>query len=340
MEEYASPHFSAWARQVCVERSIIPEGELLAFSDDASFRRYYRFVPSSTGLVFVNSPPDKEDNESFIKISKVFQEAGLLIPIVEAFDLDMGYLAVTDLGDRIFLDELRNDPSKVKHLIRLAVNEIFRIQEVSCELPSYSQKKIMEEMRLFDKWFLKQLLGIEVTRKLDNLLSGMYRFLARRAVDQPQVFVHRDYHSRNLMLNEDFSLAMIDFQDAVLGPVTYDLVSLLRDCYFEFDSAHIYEEVEFFRKALLEREIIGEDVPFSEWFDLMGVQRHLKCAGIFSRLNLRDNKPKYLRNIPDVIRYLQEISFKYPELNSFHDFLSSEVIPQTEKFMLDRASRK
>ena len=148
MEEYASPHFSAWARQVCVERSIIPEGELLAFSDDASFRRYYRFVPSSTGLVFVNSPPDKEDNESFIKISKVFQEAGLLIPIVEAFDLDMGYLAVTDLGDRIFLDELRNDPSKVKHLIRLAVNEIFRIQEVSCELPSYSQKKMKAEEKI------------------------------------------------------------------------------------------------------------------------------------------------------------------------------------------------
>ena len=218
-------------------------------------------------------------------------------------------------------------------MFKLATNELLKLQAVSCEVPFFTEKKLIQEMKLFDEWFLTKHLSIKLSKDVQRILKEIYSFLAKQALDQPQVFVHRDYHSKNLMLSDSFSLAMIDFQDAVIGPVTYDLVSLLKDCYVDLSPSLLHSEANFFRRVLLEKGILDSDFPFEEKFDLMGIQRHLKCAGIFARLNLRDGKHKYLSYIPRVLNYLRCSVEKYPEFSEFNQLLVEEVIPSSEIFV-------
>lgn len=335
MGDLASNHFSEWAIKICSQLKVYVDGDLLTFSDDASFRRYFRFSKNSGGLVFVNAPPEKEDNQSFVRIADALKKSGISCPVVQAFNFNLGYLAVSDLGDRLLLGEIGTDSSsnRVESLYRLAINELLKLQDVSCEIPFFTEKKLIEEMNLFDEWFLTKHLSIKLSKGLQRTLKEIYSFLAKQALDQPQVFVHRDYHSKNLMLSDSFSLAMIDFQDAVIGPVTYDLVSLLKDCYVDLNPSLLRSEADFFRRVLLEKGILESDFPFEEKFDFMGIQRHLKCAGIFARLNLRDRKPKYLSYIPRVLKYLRSSVEKYPEFSEFNQFLVEEVIPSSETFV-------
>ena len=333
MEDFASNHFSEWARNICSQMKVRVEGDLLNFSDDASFRRYFRFSNNSGGLVFVNAPPEKEDNQSFVKIAVALKRSGIPCPLVQAFNFDFGYLAVSDLGDRLFLDEIEKDPITSGSLYRLAINELIKMQDVSCDIPFYNEKKLLEEMTLFDEWFVKNYLSIKPSKSVQRFLKEVYSFLAEQALDQPQVFVHRDYHSKNLMLSESLSVAVIDFQDAVIGPVTYDLVSLLKDCYVDLSPSLLHSEADFFHQALLKKGILERDFSFQEKFDFMGIQRHLKCAGIFARLNLRDGKPKYLSHIPRVLNYLQSSVERYSEFDEFTRFLVEEIIPISETFV-------
>ena len=333
MEDFASNHFSEWARNICSQMKVRVDGDLLNFSDDASFRRYFRFSNNSGGLVFVNAPPEKEDNRSFVKIAAALKNSGIPCPLVQAFNFDFGYLAVSDLGNRLFLDEIEKYSSTRGSLYRLAINELIKMQDITCDIPFYTEKKLLEEMALFDEWFVKNYLLIKPSKSVQRFLKEAYSFLAKQALDQPQVFVHRDYHSKNLMLSESLSVAMIDFQDAVIGPVTYDLVSLLKDCYVDLSPSLLHSEADFFHKALLKKGTLERDFSFQEKFDFMGIQRHLKCAGIFARLNLRDGKPKYLSHIPRVLNYLRSSVERYSEFDEFNRFLVEEIIPISETFV-------
>ena len=324
MKDVRVEGLARWAKKLL---EVPPDAELHPVSDDASFRRYFRFRGLDTGFLLVDAPPEHEDNESFCKIAAALAEGGINSPRVMAADLQQGYMAVTDLGDQLYLDVMTREPQRIQGLYQAAVDSLFAMMDVTCDLPSYDETRLRDEMSLFHEWFLTRHLGLEMNPTLLALLNDVHACLVSSALEQPEVFVHRDYHCRNLMVVQDRSPGIIDFQDAVLGPVTYDLVSLYRDCYYRFETAEVAGAVADFGDRLVQRGLISDAAPVPRWFDLMGVQRHLKCAGIFARLNLRDGKPGYLKDIPLVIEYLIEATGPYHELRDLHDFLCSAVLP-------------
>jgi len=317
-----------WARATVQIADVPGSAALVPVSDDASFRRYFRFSEGGAGLVFVDAPPEHEDNESFVKISAALCEAGLNCPEVKAFDYGLGYLAVTDLGNRLYLDELRENPSAMPSLYRDARATILKLLPLTCDLPLYDAQKLKTEMGLFHEWFLVGQLGLEVNNNVAKMLNEVFDCLVSSALEQPTAFVHRDFHCRNLMVDAAANPGIIDFQDAVVGPVTYDLVSLYKDCYYQFDRSLVEQVVDDFRQELAQRGVVSSDVPMLRWFDLMGAQRHLKCLGVFSRLNLRDGKSGYLADIPLVVDYLVETSAIYPEFERLHQWLLAEILPK------------
>ncbi|MBT4163159.1 MAG: phosphotransferase [Gammaproteobacteria bacterium] len=326
MKDVRVDGLAIWARST--DRSIPDSAELTPVSDDASFRRYFRFNGEASGKVFVDAPPEYEDNESFVRVADALGRAGLNCPEVLNASLELGYLVITDLGDRVYLDEMRSFPEHIDALYDEAVNALLRMLEVDCDLPHYDEAKLRQEMSLFHEWFLPQQLNMEVDGKLMAMLEPVYSLLVDNALMQPQRFVHRDYHCRNLMVMSEDGPGILDFQDAVIGPVTYDMVSLYKDCYYRFERSVVVDAVQKFRDRLLQRDLVQKQDPVLRWFDLMGAQRHLKCAGIFSRLNLRDGKSGYLPDIPLVIDYLIEVAGLYPELAEFSRWLSDEIVPR------------
>lgn len=300
--------------------------ELHPISDDASFRRYFRFAGGAEGLVFVDAPPEHEDNPSFIRVSAGLLDAGLLCPKVLAADLEDGFMMITDLGDELYLPALKQDADRSRQLYDAALQALVKLRLVAVQVPPYNRERLTEEMLLFDDWFLGKQLGIKLAPAQQTLLAETRDLLVANALAQPSVFVHRDYHSRNLMLVNDAGSGLgpgiLDFQDAVQGPLTYDLVSLLKDCYHRLPREEVVQRVEHYRQQTA-TEI--DAAAFLKWFDLMGAQRHLKCAGIFCRLHLRDGKPDYLGDIPLVVDYLLEAASLYPELEALGSFLKESV---------------
>lgn len=315
---------AAWAKSV--NPGIPADSHLHPVSDDASFRRYFRFDQGGDGLVFVDAPPEHEDNESFVKISAALLAGGLNSPRVLGQDLDQGFMMISDLGDTLYLARILDQPDQVERLYGEAVSALVKMQSVDCDLPVYDRNRLLTEMSLFHEWFLTHQLKLEVTGGITDMLEAVYELLITSALAQPQAFVHRDYHCRNLMVTPTNSPGIIDVQDAVIGPVTYDLVSLYKDCYYRFDRDTVVSAVDDFRLRLG-----ADEENFRRWFDLMGAQRHLKCAGIFSRLNLRDDKPGYLPDIPLVIDYLVEVAELYPELEDLGRWLTREIKPRLEQ---------
>lgn len=305
-------------------------------SDDASFRRYFR-RDDAPGLVFVDAPPTHEDNPSFIKVSAALAAAGLHCPVVLASHLEGGFLILTDLGDDIYLNSIVDaDGNYRDELYRLARETILRMQTVSCELPVYDSARLMDEMSLFHDWFLTRQLGLTLTPEDESVLADTHKLLIGSALAQPVRFVHRDYHARNLMVCGDRTPGILDFQDAIMGPITYDLVSLYKDCYYRFERHEVKQAVAAFHTDLVAAGTASTGDPVLEWFDLMGMQRHLKCAGIFSRLNLRDGKPRYLGDIPLVIDYLTETAGNYSSLRAFAEWMSIRVLPEARRQELAR----
>ena len=318
--------------------------ELVPVSDDASFRRYFRFssrfnsrsssgedTQRARGLIAVDAPPAHEDNASFARVSGALLEGGLSCPEVLAADFDRGFMLVTDLGNTSYYEVIQADPAQIDRLYADATDSLVKMQSVQCELPAYDVGRLQEELALFPAWFITRQLRLALTAESRALLAEVGDLLVASALAQPCVFVHRDYHCRNLMVlpdnSPDISPGILDFQDAVTGPVTYDLVSLFKDCYYRFDRSLVLEQVEQFRRRLRgagQIQGVSRD-QFRKWFDLMGLQRHLKCAGIFSRLNLRDGKPGYLADLPLVMSYIVECCDIYPELTRFGDWLRGEV---------------
>lgn len=325
-----------WARGITRAQGIdiAPGSSLASASDDASFRRYFRAtLVDGTTRIFVDAPPPMEDSRPFVRIAKMLLVAGLDVPVVFEVDYENGFMMLTDLGNELYFHRLAaGDGAEIEARYRQAIRAINVMQSVPAEgLPRYDETLLRTEMSLFTDWFLAKQVAISLDNAERQLIEDVFALMVRSALEQPVAFVHRDYHCRNLMVLGDSETAgpgIIDFQDAVAGPVTYDLVSLLKDCYHRFPARQRDAWLEAFRETWCENA--GESVDpatFRRWFDFMGFQRHLKCAGIFSRLNLRDGKPRYLGDIPLVVDYLVEVASDYPELAAFGTFLGERVLP-------------
>ena len=317
-----------WAKTILASQGVKVSSDfcVIAASDDASFRRYFRGETEMGSFIFVDAPPEREDCQTFVKISELLVDIGINAPRVYQADFTEGFMMLTDLGNQLYLDVLKShDVELIGRLYAEAFSVLRKMAHISCaELPRYDEIRLQEEMNLFPGWFLTQQLSLSLSENENQMLEKVFGFLIENAIEQPQVFVHRDYHSRNLMVVTGDNPGVIDFQDAVSGPVTYDLVSLLKDCYWRFPRNQVVDWVETYRQdSSLD---VGTE-EFLRWFDLMGLQRHLKCAGIFSRLNLRDGKPDYLKDIPLVIEYILEVCDIYIEGAEFADWLRSHVIP-------------
>lgn len=301
------------------------EFSILPASADASFRRYFRVSYVDGGveqtLVVMDAPPEKEDSSAFVSIAITLRNCGVNAPEIVAVDLDKGFMLLSDLGSTPYLDQLTNKTADLLYGDAMeALLEIQRGWPADHRLPLYDRALLMDEMGLFRQWYL----GVHRQYSLDGdqviELEEQFSLLADSALEQPQVAVHRDYHSRNLMALSTDNPGVIDFQDAVWGAVTYDLVSLLRDCYIEWPQEDVERWAESYFHQLVERQIItGVNLEqFMRWFDWMGVQRHLKAIGIFSRLNHRDGKPGYLDDIPRTMNYVVDVTARYPELAPLH----------------------
>lgn len=294
-------------------------------SSDASFRRYFRIEGTQGSWIVMDAPPGKEDLGLFVKVARRFATLGLHVPKVLACDLEAGFCLLSDLGRRPYLDELNE--TTVERLYGDALGALVVLQNGTFSdpefLPPYSGELFRKEMGLFPTWYLGRHLGIELSDHDLHLLAATSEHLITAALAQPQVWVHRDYHSRNLMVHPRHNPGILDFQDAVCGPITYDLVSLLKDCYIAWPRSRVIEWVKGYCQLARESGIhrCDDDDMFIEWFDKMGIQRHLKVAGIFARLHWRDRKSAYLGDLPLTMRYLREASAEYPDLKELHALL-------------------
>ena len=304
-------------------------------SADASFRRYFRVTHGGESFIVMDAPPGKEDSRPFIRISRMFFDVGLNVPNVVDEDLQQGFLLLSDLGSRPYLDELNSHT--VERLYGDALSALATIQTCIPDqgtLPPYDHTLLLTEMELFREWLVGRHLNMTPDSAQTACMDAAFARLADNALEQPQVCVHRDYHSRNLMLTERNNPGILDFQDAVIGPVTYDLVSLLRDCYIAWPRAQVEDWMCGYHELALQSGILREEhedpVRFLRWFDLMGMQRHLKAAGIFARLNHRDGKPGYLDDIPRTLTYVVEVAGRYSELAAFGEFVATAVLSRLE----------
>ena len=351
----------AWARH-CLEdmTGYSPVvGEVKIVSGDASFRRYFRLrfehalqcdhelvsenkrhYLLQSQFVIVDAPPAHEDCEQFVRVASLFRRAGVLTPRVLEVDYDRGFMLLQDFGDRLYLPTLQEGVN-VDAMYRAAMSSLVQLQAQgdTAGLPHYDRALLRKELNLFNDWFCERFLDLMLNDDERDLIERTWTFLEDAALSQPQVCVHRDFHSRNLMLlspdpelNPDQSPGVIDFQDAVVGANTYDLVSLLRDCYIVWPAERVRGWALEFREMALAVGLITNDSEHDEQaflrdFDLMGLQRHLKVIGIFSRLNLRDGKSSYMADIPLVIDYVLKVAAQHPEMNEFVRWFESKILP-------------
>ena len=308
-------------------------------SADASFRRYFRITRAGQTWIAMDAPPDKEDLEPYIRVANMLVEAGVNAPRVTERDLQQGFLLNSDLGSRTYLAEL-DSGGDADRLYDDAMLALVQIQTSAAEpartLPEYSDALLRREMALFPEWFCGRHLQVALSPEDAGALQSVCDVLAAEALGQPRVFVHRDYHSRNLMVGGGRfgpNPGILDFQDAVFGPVTYDLVSLLRDCYVAWPIERIHGWVSRFRQIARAAGVdTGRDEAlFLRWFDLMGVQRHLKAIGIFARLWHRDGKSGYLKDIPRTLNYVRVVCGSYPELRFLQQLIDTRLLPALQK---------
>ncbi len=299
--------------------------EIRPASEDASFRRYFRITVPGRSFIVMDAPPDKEDTRPFVRIAERLLGLGLNVPEVFEHDPEAGFVLLGDLGDQTYLRHL--NPDTVERLYGDALGSLIVLQTGTFSdpdfLPPYDHALLTREMELFREWYLERHLELKLSAADHAVLDRAFAALAQSALAQPRVWVHRDYHSRNLMLTRRNNPGILDFQDAVSGPVTYDLVSLLRDCYIAWPRALVEDWVKGYHELALQSGLpVGEDEnEFLRWFDRMGVQRHLKATGIFARLHHRDGKPGFLRDIPRVLDYILAVSARCPELGALHEML-------------------
>lgn len=308
----------------------IPDFTLKPASGDASFRRYFRVFPASgETCIVMDAPPPQEDCRPFVEIEQKLRSAGVHVPAIYEQDLEQGFLLLEDLGDQLYLPLLNEQT--VDRLYGDALSALMIMQACvdAGDLPLYDRELLMQEMALFSDWLLDTHLQLSLTEQERQVVGDAFTLLADSALSQPQVFVHRDYHSRNLMLGSSPVPGVIDFQDAVSGPITYDLVSLLRDCYIKWPADRVDEWAMGYYELCVQSGLLTQahESEFLNWFDLMGAQRHLKAAGIFARLNHRDGKSGYLQDIPRTLSYIVDVGKRRESLAPLGAFIEGRVLP-------------
>ena len=299
--------------------------EITLASADASFRRYFRLEKEGETFIVMDSSKELDSLKPFVDITKRLRDAKVNAPRIYLQDLERGFLVLQDFGSADLLDVL--DESNFEYYYKMAIDEICKMQEDDAKnLPLYDAKFLIYEMDLMQEWFLQKYLSITLDAKEEMMLKDTLSIICREVLKQPQgFFVHRDFHSRNIMFTKDDTLGIIDYQDAMRGAVTYDLVSLLRDLYISFEPSKIEALALYFRDK---KEFDTKDAEFLKWFDFMGLQRHIKVLGIFARLYLRDAKDGYLKDLPLTLKYVLDISKKYDETKKLHDFLSKIILKE------------
>ena len=313
---------------------VLKESELTMTpaSSDASFRRYFRVVSGQGSLIAMDAPPGMEDAQRFVRIADDLRSAWVHAPDIFAGDFERGFLLISDFGDQSYFKSLTDE--NVNALYADAFETLLKMQSQvtldTADLPMYDAELLNRELGIFSEWFVAGLLDIELETAQQAVIETGFKILVESALDQPRVCVHRDFHSRNLMVLEHDNPGVIDFQDAVFGPLTYDLVSLLRDCYVSWPAQHVGQWMQDFYTRSVEVGIISETVSlkqYRQWFDRMGVQRHLKAIGIFSRLKLRDSKPGYLADIPLTLGYVLDVCRNDQELTDFAHLIEQVIMP-------------
>jgi len=301
-------------------------------SGDASFRRYFRLTrPDGSTAIAMDAPPGPEDCRPFVDMAQQLRALGVHGPEVLAQDLERGFLLLEDLGSRHYLDELT--PQTVDRLYGDAMGALVTVQALGPRhgLPAYDRALLLQEMELFREWLVGRHLGTGLTADQNRMLDQVFGLLVDNALQQPQVCVLRDFHSRNLMVTDNHNPGVLDFQDAVIGPVTYDLVSLLKDCYIAWPRPQVEDWVAGYFELARQSGVLPQEheQQFLRWFDLMGVQRHLKAAGIFARLKERDGKDGYLQDIPRTLGYMVEMGCVYPELEELGE-VAGRLLPSSQ----------
>jgi N-acetylmuramate 1-kinase len=307
-------------------------------SADASFRRYFRAFHNSKTLVVMDAPPGKEDVRPYLKVAGLLESLGAHVPRVHEADIARGLLLLEDLGGTHYLSRLNagDDPERLYgDALRVLADIQARGRDAAAELPPYDREALARELALMPEWFLGRHLTLELSASETQTIAATFELLIAEALAQPAVFVHRDYHSRNLMVVADRNPGILDFQDALRGPIGYDLVSLLKDCYISWPRDAVVRWVGGYRSLL--RTSYGEagirlsgptEAEFVRWFDLIGVQRHIKVLGIFARLWYRDGKAGYLNDLPLTLEYVRDTCARYSELAGLARFLEARVVPE------------
>lgn len=360
---YRAVALQIWFRSLLPKLSPTSRAEDFSFSlvkGDASFRRYFRAQNKNESFILVDAPPEKEDSHPFVSVAAAFSKAGVNVPHIYEVDYKQGFLCLTDFGDTLLWEKLKqtklDDPggSGATFFYRHCFTELSKIQKTSPDkLPAFSEELLRREMHLFRDWFCKGILNVSLSEAELDMFTRTFEALIKIARAQIQLCVHRDFHSRNLLFLIRASgqgvpdtrtaspIGVIDFQDAVTGPYTYDLVSLLKDCYITWPREQVNAWALEYRELARQAKIFNIDPGnFLHDFDLMGAQRHLKAIGIFSRLFLRDQKIAYLADIPRTLDYLYQVSIEYSELKDLSVWLDENVMQDIEEKILAVVNRK
>jgi aminoglycoside/choline kinase family phosphotransferase len=283
-------------------------------SSDASFRRYFRVDGSQGGtFIVMDAPPPQEDVRPFIHVAEVFGASGVSVPQILEKDVERGFLLLSDLGSTTYLNQLNPDSAHKLYLDAIDSLILFQAQSKPGVLPEYDRALLLRELMLFPDWYIGKHLNITLSDKQTAELNKVFDTLLANNLAQAQVYVHRDYHSRNLMVMPQGNPGILDFQDAVYGPITYDLVSLLRDAYIQWDEEMVLDwAIRYWERAKRAGLPVNPDVDaFYRDFEFMGLQRHLKVLGIFARLYHRDGKDAYLKDMPLVMEYTRNAASRY-----------------------------
>jgi len=287
-------------------------------SADASFRRYFRVSFKDQTLIAMDAPPQQEDCTPFIQIAEILAATGVHVPKIVAQNLDQGFLLLSDLGDTTFLQALNNQMDSADQLYGDAIDALIKLQmsQQVEDLPGYDEALLLRELNLFPDWYVARHLRVAISEKQQAVLQSIFTRIIQNNLAQPRVLVHRDYHSRNLMVTSP-NPGIIDFQDAVVGPITYDLVSLFKDAYIRWDEERILDwMIRYWEKSRKAGLPVSTDfAEFYRDFEWMGVQRHIKILGVFARLYYRDGKENYLNDMPLVMEYLRKTCKRYRELH-------------------------
>jgi hypothetical protein len=315
MQDTRFESLKLWLKNLPTEHGI-DISSITPASSDASFRRYFRVLtsnPKSPSLIVMDAPTDKEDSKPFVHVAQLLLEAQIDVPKLHEVNLTDGFLLLGDLGTKTLFSEIT--PEKSSHLYKKVTNTLVNLQKntQTHQLPSYDETLLRRELQLFPDWYLSKHLKYEITDKEIQDLNHLFDSLIENILQQPTVFVHRDFHSRNLMITPDNEIGVLDFQDAVVGPITYDLVSIFRDAYLGWtEEQQVDWVVRYWESAKKENLPVDHDFgEFYKQFEWMGLQRHLKVLGIFARLFHRDAKDGYLKDLPLVLSYTEKVAQRY-----------------------------